>query len=221
MALIIETIPGALSKDYMNSKLEVIELNETITKEFAQDIVNQIMDAVENRKNGIKYIFIKIHSRGGSVYETSKIITAIENAKRYCVVGTIIDSIAFSMAFPIFCTGHDGFRFISPYSQAMIHQPVPKAHGDDSHSDDHVEKEHLKKIQDKIVTIILGALKNKDKIYSEILMHDLDLNKDHDWFLDAEDMIAYGIADTMSVPDFIHHVEYRPMLILNDEKILL
>lgn len=259
MASIVETVPGALSKEYMRSKLEVIDLDETITKEYAKKIVEMIGCAAENLDNlgsrgemkKEKYIFIYIHCIGGSIYESFRIINAIERAKRYCVVGTIIDSVAFSAAVPIFCAGDDGFRFVSPYAQVMIHQPKEELHSPihplvrrsclssysspyhpmypssqetktDERAENHLQcPRHVKRVHKQVIGAILNALKNKEKIHTKIFLHDLERNKDRDWFLEAKDMLKYGLADYASVPDFVHHVEYHPALILDGMKIEL
>ena len=60
MASILETIPGALTKKFMRKKLEVIHINDTITREYAQEIVELINKAVE--KKGQKEVYFYLHT---------------------------------------------------------------------------------------------------------------------------------------------------------------
>lgn len=278
MASILETIPGALTKKFMRKKLEVIHINDTITREYAQEIVELINKAVETTEGKKKYIFIYIHCVGGSIYEGFRIINAIERAKRYCIVATVVDSIAFSTAVAIFCAGNDGFRFVSPYAQVMLHDPRCRPHSaplattsslaehsasstynpspsalachtnhhhlwqeEEKTSHHHPWQEetthhhlwqeeeklqgeitpHIKRVQKQVIGAILNALKNKDPEVVKTFLRDMQLHGEHDWFLDANDMLHYGLADYASVPDFVHHIEYRPMLILDGEKMEL
>lgn len=231
MGSIIENLPNALTREFKKNIFHIIDLKNTITKEYAESIIAKISDAVEEimrfntpsiGSTGTRYIFLNIHSPGGSWYEACRIIDAIQCAKRHVVVGTIINTIAFSVAVAIFCSGSDGFRFVSPFAEVMIHAPRPKTSPSSRLEIYESDDVHLKRVQEKIEKIILSALDNNpNEEYSKILKQDLVKNRSINWFLDAQDMLDYGITDFIGVPDFLHHVTYQPMLILNNTTIIL
>jgi hypothetical protein len=71
-----------------------------------------------------KTIIIEIHSVGGSIHEGFRIVNAIEMAKRHCIVVTVINACAFSIAALIFCAGTNGYRCVSSSSSRMlVHRP--------------------------------------------------------------------------------------------------
>lgn len=185
------------------SGIKIINITDTITREYAQSIINQINDACTGN---ILFIFINIHSNGGSVYEGFRIISAIERAKNYCIIGTIIDVIAFSTAVLIFCCGDDGYRFVSPFTQVMIHNPVTKSHKDYHHA--HEESVtisgigHLECVREQMNKIILAPLVENEELHTEFATY-LEEFKNRNWFLTAEEMIYYGLANHMFVPDLI------------------
>ena len=241
MSICFASIPDCLKERFMRSRISFINLNETITREYREQVINEIYKAVENRPVGAgasqKYIFIIIHCNGGSIYESFRIINAIEMAKRFCIVATVIDSIAFSTAAAIFCAGSNGFRFVGPNAQVMIHRPTPK-HSDvtilgaphlyvhpcrrcGGRAKDEDEKLHMAVVQKQIIKAILKPLRHQRPVFTERFLIDLEQKKDRDWFLDADDMLYYGLADYDGVPSVMHHVQYHPVLLFDDKEIHL
>lgn len=277
MANEIENINGMLTQEFKESKYKMIKLDR-ITKESAQTIIDEIQDFIkkiqrfgQDKKKSILFIFI--HSVGGNVYEAMRIINAMDRAKKYCIVSTIVDSSAFSAALPVFCRGTNGYRFVSDCSTCMIHQPsrVPKngcydeiecfknddgenicrivkskrsdlkcqpkqqqqqqqqlyqPHLQDDDNDiksklrlSNKNDKHFDMIKDKLYEIIINT--PNDYRQSDLVRETIDNLKDKDWFLDSRDMQYYGLANHIGVPDFIHKVEYIPMLSVGDLKVRL
>jgi ATP-dependent protease ClpP protease subunit len=169
------------------------------------------------------HILLNIHCNGGSIHETFRIIDAIRSAKRYTIVITVINSIAFSTAAMIFASGSNGYRFVSPNAQMMIHQPRVIDHHLSNYNDNSREKrrikistKHLNDTQEQIIDIIVGALENEPREVIESFLENVEKNKHCEWFLKAKEMIAYGLANHIGVPDVVHQFEYRPLLVLDN-----
>jgi hypothetical protein len=189
-------------------------------------------------------------------------VDAIKRAKRYCIVGTIINSIAFSTAGMIFASGSDGFRFVSSNAHMMIHQPrvVNSNNNNNNNNNSHYgyhedsrelkratfttssfsyshpgssslgsnnsnndnitapTSQHLEEMQEQIIDTILHALSNKPKQVVAHFSKDVEKHKDdiHGWFINADLMLQYGLADFIDVPDIVHKYEYRPVLQLSN-----
>lgn len=264
----LENIPGALTEEYKNKRVAIVNINETITKEFSQKIAHQINEAANpavtklamhkfntdftsaaSSENPI--IFITIDSNGGSIYESLPILEAMRRAKACgCIVITVINAIAFSCAFAIFASGSDGYRFVNFQAKMLVHQPaskVPKEHklpdsnhsysyeyspfhpvpphshgnsnsndsGNDSGSED---QKHLDHLQEEVLAALIGAIPS-DELKTEFLDNAAE-NSHKNWYLYAQDALYYGIANHATVPDFVHHVTYTPMLHLGGGKTL-
>lgn len=238
----LETVPGALTKEYKNKRLTIVNINETITKEFSQKIAHQINEAANpavsnlvmekfghsNSSSGSTnpIIFITIDSNGGSIYESLPILEAMRRAKAAgCIVITVINAIAFSCAFAIFASGANGYRFVNPQAKMLVHQPTPKTSGvskklGHGYSPFHPVPRHShendedQKHLDHLQQEVLAALIGAIPS-DELKAEFLDnaaANSHKNWYLYAKDALYYGIADLAIVPDFVHHVTYTPML---------
>ena len=230
-----------LSKKYLKNFFQTIELNGTINRELANDFIARLSRAA---KNNTKYIFISIHSNGGSIYEALRIIEAINMAKRSCIIGTIIDCIAFSIAVPIFCLGEEGFRFVAQNAQIMIHQPVAKANTTNNVGEVKTnsgfsefdcpspalykpivetrdakvpgkESKHLKNIKRQLEDIIIGSILEEEDLNN--FVQEFEKNHNKDWFLTAQDMLYYGLANHDSLPRFVPKFVFKPILEMGND----
>ena len=106
-----------------------------------------------------------------------------------CDVSTICMGIAASMGAFLFSSGAKGKRFILPNAEVMIHQPLGGFQGQATDIGIHAKriikmKEHLNRILSK----------NTGKSYEEVCN---DTERDN--FLDAEEAVAYGLADKVII----------------------
>ena len=118
-----QTRSGVLCDDFLKEQVQVIEILDTITRDLATRVVKEIAHALELPQPP-HLVVLYLHCNGGSVYETLRVIGALERLKRYAILATVIDTVAFSVAVPLFCMGDEGYRFASPHAQVMIHHPV-------------------------------------------------------------------------------------------------
>ena len=178
-----QTSRGERSYDIFSRLLNdrIIVLSDEVNDATASLVVAQLLylEAQDPEKD----ISLYINSPGGSVtagfaiYDTMQYIS--------CPVSTICIGQACSMAALILAGGEKGSRFVLPYSRVMIHQPSGGAEGQSS--DILVTNKEMQRIK-KITTSILAH--HTDKSVEEVTK---DIERD--FFMDADEAVAYGIAD--------------------------
>ena len=181
--VIEDTGRGERSYDLYSRLLRdrIIFLTGEVNDQSASSIIGQLLFL--ESENPKKDVNLYINSPGGSVtaglaiYDTMQYIS--------CPVTTICIGQACSMAALILAGGEKGSRFVLPYSRVMIHQPSGGAEGQSS--DILVTNKEMQRIK-KITTSILSQHTGKS-------VEDVTKDIERDFFMDAEEAVAYGIAD--------------------------
>ena len=162
-------------------KDRIIFVDGEINDAMADIVVAQLIFL--ESENPKKEINLYINSPGGSVTAGLAIYDTMQYVS--CPVTTIFIGQACSMAALILSGGEKGSRFVLPYSRVMIHQPSGGAEGQSS--DILVTNKELQRIK-KITTEILATHTGKTV---EQVTKDIE----RDCFMDADEAVAYGIAD--------------------------
>ena len=161
-------------------KDRIIIINGEIDNNVANSVVAQLLylDSLNNED-----ISIYINSPGGSVtdgmaiYDTMNYITSD--------VSTIGMGMCASMAAFLLSSGKKGKRYVLPFCEVMIHQPLGGAQG--QATEIKIAAEHILKTKDKLNKI----LSNNTGKNLEIIEKDTD----RDNFMDANEALEYGIID--------------------------
>ena len=161
-------------------KDRIIIINGEIDNNVANSVVAQLLylDSLNNED-----ISIYINSPGGSVtdgmaiYDTMNYITSD--------VSTIGMGLCASMAAFLLSSGKKGKRYVLPFCEVMIHQPLGGAQG--QATEIKIAAEHILKTKDKLNKI----LSNNTGKNLEIIEKDTD----RDNFMDANEALEYGIVD--------------------------
>lgn len=130
-----------------------------------------------------KDIFLYINSPGGSVTAGLSIIDTMHHIKPD--VSTVCVGMAASMGSLILSQGAKGKRFSLPNSEIMIHQPSGGAYG--MASDIDITARHILKTRDRLNKMLAKATGQK--------LAKIEQDVDRDFFMDAEEALAYGIVD--------------------------
>ena len=180
--VIEQTSKGERSYDIYSRLLKdrIIIINGEIDNNLANSVVAQLLylDSLNNED-----ISIYINSPGGSVtdgmaiYDTMNYITSD--------VSTIGMGICASMAAFLLSSGKKGKRYVLPFCEVMIHQPLGGAQG--QATEIKIAAEHILKTKDKLNKI----LSNNTGKNLEIIEKDTD----RDNFMDANEALEYGIVD--------------------------
>jgi len=181
---VIEKSPeGERSYDIYSRLLKdrIIFLGTDIDDDVANSIVAQLLFL--SCDDGKKDISLYINSPGGvitsglAIIDTMKLITP--DIKTICI------GQAASMASIILACGTKGKRIILENSRVMIHQPMGGARGQEK--DIQIQAKEISRIKFRINNILS---EKTGKTLDEI-----ERDTDRDYFMEAEEALAYGIVD--------------------------
>jgi ATP-dependent Clp protease, protease subunit len=187
-SLIIPTVietEGRIERAYdIYSRLlkeRIIFLGTDVNSHSANVVVAQLL-FLQN-EDSKKDIQMYINSPGGSVYDGMAIYDTIKHIK--CDVSTVGIGLQASMGAFLLSSGTKGKRYLLPHAKVMIHQPSSGTRG--KVSDMEIDlKESLKtrELLNKILADNTGQKLSK-----------IEKDVDRDFWMDAEEAVAYGVAD--------------------------
>ena len=181
--VIEKTLGGERAYDIFSRLLKerIIFITGGIEDQMANLVVAQLLflESEDPKKD----IFIYVNSPGGSVTAGLSIIDTMHHIKPD--VATVCVGMAASMGSLILSQGAKGKRSILPNAEVMIHQPSGGAYGQASDID--ITAKHIIKTRDKLNKMLSKATGQK--------LQKIELDVDRDFFMDAEEALAYGIVD--------------------------
>ncbi|HMN19353.1 MAG TPA: ATP-dependent Clp endopeptidase proteolytic subunit ClpP [Candidatus Moranbacteria bacterium] len=162
-------------------KDRIIFLGTPIDDGVANAIIAQMLFLEQQSpKEDIK---LYINSPGGVVSSALAIYDTMQYVRPD--VQTICVGLAASGAALLMSAGKKGKRFVLPNSEVMIHQVLGGAQGQASDIDIHAR--HILKMRDKLNKIMAKHTGQK--------LARIEKDTDRDYFMSAEEAVAYGIAD--------------------------
>lgn len=153
---------------------------EDITPEYAADVCRQINQLASVSKEDIT---LWIQSPGGCVSAGLAILDTMATCG--CDIRTVVMGSAASMGAVIASSGTRGKRSIGSNAEMMIHQALGGVSGQTT--DILRTANHIQKVNNRLYTILA---QNTGKDIAQI-----SADCDRDYFLDAEESIAYGLVD--------------------------
>ena len=135
-----------------------------------------------------KDISIYINSPGGSVYAGYGIYDTMQYIS--CDVSTICTGMAASMASVLLVAGKKGKRFALPHSRVMIHQPLGGMQG--QASDLEIAAREILKVKKELYTILSDHSGQPFEV--------IERDSDRDYWMTAEEALAYGMVDKILTP---------------------
>ncbi len=154
-----------------------------VTDESAKDLTEKLLylEAVGPGKD----ITFYINSPGGSitagmaVYDTIKLISSR--------VKIVVTGMAASMGSILLSAAKKGDRYIYPHARVLIHQPLISGRMVGPASDINIQAKEMEKLRVELNQILATASgQSYDKVAKD---------SDRDFYLNAEEAIAYGLAD--------------------------
>ncbi len=157
-----------------------IILDTEINAQTATEVILQLeyLD-----KTGDGDITMYINSPGGVVSAGLAILDAMERCK--CDISTVCTGIAASMASVLCACGTKGKRYITPYGELMIHQPLGGISG--QASDIERAATHITETKRVLMQIL------SDRTGQTIEQVTADCDRDS--YLNAEQAVKYGLVD--------------------------
>ena len=155
----------------------------SVTNQSASLVVAQMLflEAEDPERDILFYI----NSPGGSVTAGMSIYDTMQYIR--CDISTIIMGQAASMGSLLAQAGTAGKRYILPYARNMIHQPSGGAQG--QATDIQIQAQEILKMK-KYLTEIYVKHNSVGKTFEQ-----LSADMERDLFMNAEETVAYGLAD--------------------------
>jgi ATP-dependent Clp protease protease subunit len=151
----------------------------------AKDVVAKLL-LLDADKPG-EEIKLYINSPGGVVTSGMVMYDTMQMIKS--PVSTICMGLAASMGSILLSGGTKGKRYIFPHGEVMIHQPSIGGYIQGVSTDLEIQAVQTKKVKEISANILA---KNCGKSFEQIMK---DFDRDH--WMNAEEAIAYGIADKL------------------------
>jgi ATP-dependent Clp protease protease subunit len=154
-----------------------------VTDETAKDLTEKLL-YLEATGPG-KPITFYMNTPGGSitagmaVYDTIKIITS--------PVTVVVTGMAASMGSILLSAAKKGNRYIYPHARVLIHQPLITGRMVGPASDINIQAKEMEKLRTELNQILATA---SGQPYDKVAK-----DSDRDFYLNAEEAIAYGLAD--------------------------
>lgn len=149
----------------------------------AKDITEKLiyLDLIGPKKE----ITFYINTPGGSItagmalYDTIQLISS--------PVSVVVMGMAASMGSILLCAAKKGRRFLYPSARVMIHQPLIMGQIYAPAVDIHIQAEEMERTREEMNKILAAA--------SGQPLEKVRRDTDRDFYLDASETIAYGLAD--------------------------
>jgi ATP-dependent Clp protease protease subunit len=154
-----------------------------VTDESAKDITEKLL-YLEGTGPGKEIIFY-MNTPGGSitagmaVYDTMRLVTS--------PVTIIVTGMAASMGSILLCAAAKGRRLLYPHARVLIHQPLISGRFIGPATDINIQAQEMEKLRAELNEILATASGQT----LEKVAHD----SDRDFYLNAKEAIAYGLAD--------------------------
>ena len=154
-----------------------------VTDESAKDLTEKLLylEAIGPGKD----ITFYLNSPGGSitagmaVYDTMKLITS--------PITIVVTGMAASMGSILLCAAPKGRRLLYPHSRVLIHQPLISGRMVGPATDINIQAQEMEKLRAELNEILAKA--------SGQPIEKIARDSDRDFYLNAKEAIAYGLAD--------------------------
>jgi ATP-dependent Clp protease protease subunit len=173
------------------------EFNEESARKFREEL-EMTEDAAISAKQEI--IPIIIDSYGGSVYSLMSMIDAINACK--VKIATIVEAKAMSCGAALFTCGAEGHRYVGPNATIMIHSAAGHAGGKIHEAKADIKE--LDRLNSKIFKIMDKNCGKADGYFWNIVEKEKHMA---DWFMDAEEAVAYNLANHVGLPKM--HIDVK------------
>jgi len=154
-----------------------------VTDETAKDITEKLL-YLETAAPG-KDITFYLNTPGGSitagmaVFDTMRLITS--------PITAVVTGMAASMGSILLCGAARGRRLLFPHARVLIHQPLISGRFIGPATDINIQAQEMEKIRAELNEIIAAA--------SGQPIEKIARDSDRDFYLNAKEAIAYGLAD--------------------------
>lgn len=156
-----------------------------VTGESAAEIVEQLiyLDMLDHERE----ITFYINTPGGSISDGMAIYDTIKLIK--APVKVVVTGIAMSMGSILLSAAPKGKRFLFPNASVMIHQPLIMGQMSGTAVEIHIQAQEMERMRAVLNKILSDA--------SGQPLEKIARDTDRDFYMTAEETIAYGLADAI------------------------
>ncbi len=175
------TVSSLIQKKFLEQRK--IFLWGAVTDETARDVCDRLL-FLEASDPG-KEITFYINTPGGSVtagmaiFDSMRLITS--------PVTVVVTGMAASMGSILLCGAAKGRRLLYPHARVLIHQPLISGRFIGPATDINIQAQEMEKLRGEMNHILSDA--------SGQPIEKIARDSDRDFYLNAEEAIAYGLAD--------------------------
>ena len=154
-----------------------------VTDATAKDITEKLL-YLESDAPGKEITFF-LNSPGGSItagmaiFDTMKLISS--------PITVVVTGMAASMGSILLCGAAKGQRLLYPHARVLIHQPLISGRMVGPATDINIQAKEMEKLRAELNGILAKASGQPDERINQ--------DTDRDFYLNAEEAIAYGLAD--------------------------
>ncbi len=177
--------PGPVAEAIQSKFLEdrKVFLWGEVSDKSARDITEKLLH-LEATEPG-KEITFYINSPGGSItagmaiYDTMQLISS--------PIKVVVTGMAASMGSILLCGASKGRRFLYPHSRVLIHQPLITGRMVAAAVDINIQAQEMERLREELNGILAST--------SGQPLEKIQQDTDRDFYLNAHEAIAYGLAD--------------------------
>ncbi|MDQ8195564.1 ATP-dependent Clp protease proteolytic subunit [Coraliomargarita sp. SDUM461004] len=154
-----------------------------VSDKSARDVTEKLL-YLEMEAPGEEITFY-INTPGGSitagmaVYDTMKLISS--------PIKVVVTGMAASMGSILLCGADKGNRYLYPHSRVLIHQPLISGQMIAVAVDIHIQAQEMERLRDELNAILAES--------SGQPLKKIEKDTDRDFYMTADEAIAYGLAD--------------------------
>lgn len=156
-----------------------------VSDKSARDVTEKLLylEMVEPGKE----ITFYINTPGGSItagmaiYDTMQLISS--------PIKVVVTGMAASMGSILLCGATKGMRYLYPHSRVLIHQPLISGQMVAVAVDIHIQAQEMERLRDELNTILANS--------SGQAIEKIEKDTDRDFYMTADEAIAYGLADAI------------------------
>jgi len=154
-----------------------------ITDETAKDLSEKLL-YLESTAPG-KEITFYMNTPGGSITAGMAVFDAMRLISSPITI--VVTGMAASMGSILLCAASKGRRFIYPHGRVLIHQPLISGRFIGPATDINIQAQEMEKLRGELNQILADA--------SGQPIEKISKDSDRDFYLNAKEAVAYGLAD--------------------------
>jgi ATP-dependent Clp protease, protease subunit len=176
-----QSVSFLIQKRFLNQRK--IFLWGPVTDETAKDLSEKLL-YLESTAPG-KDITFYMNTPGGSITDGMAVFDAMKLISSPITV--VVTGMAASMGSILLCAAAKGRRLIYPHGRVLIHQPLISGRFIGPATDINIQAQEMEKLRSELNQILADASGQPiDKISRD---------SDRDFYLNAKEAVAYGLAD--------------------------